>query len=327
MRIASFIAAGALALAALPETADAALVEFQSFTGNVALSTDGFGSTTDIGTISASVPEGSTVVAAYLYTATNWGTPTPTDLTLGGTTVTYDTTVPNDTACCSLASHRADVTAIVSAVIDGGAGGVYDFAVNEGTLGYGIDGSALVVVYSNPTLPTASVGILDGFASVDGDTTAINFAEPLDTTNPDFFAEMVLGIGFSCCGQSSTVEVNGTLITANAGNNDDGTVVADGSLITVGSFDDPFSALLPGYEEDHERYDLAAYVTNGDTSIQIATANASGDDNIFLAAFYVSGEAGFNEPPPATVPLPASALLFGSAFAGLFGLRRFRKAA
>ncbi len=327
MKLSSIFLAGALALTAVPDTADAALVEFVSFNGNVALSTDGFGSTSDVGIISASAPSGSTVVAAYLYTASNNSSATPADVTLNGTTVTYTTNVPNATACCDLRSYRADVTGIVSSIINGGAGGVYDFTINEGSLGGFIDGSALVVVYSNPALPDASVGILDGFASVTGDTTSINFAEPLDTTDPAFFAEMILGIGFSCCSQRSTVTVNGTLITENAGNNDDGSAVANGSLITVGGFDDAFSTLLPGYGDDSERYNLVDYVTDGDTSIQVDTANASRDDNIFLAAFYVSGEAGFNEPPPGAIPLPASALLFGSAFFALFGLRRFKKAA
>ncbi len=327
MRIASYLLAGALGLAALSQTAQAALVEFVSYTGNVALSTDGSGSTGNPDVISASAPNGSTVFAAYLYTVSNLGVPTPTDVTLNGTTVTYDTNVLNETSCCGLTSYRADVTDIVSAAIDGGAGGVYDFSIFEGFNETLIDGSALVVVYSNPTLPKASVVVLDGFASVTGDTASINFAKPLDTSDPAFFAEMILGIGFSCCDQKSSVTVNGTLITENAGNNDDGSDLIGGSLITVGGFDDPFSSLLPTYEEDSERYDLADYVTNGDTSIKIDTANASRDDNIFLAAFYVSGEAVIIEPPPSAIPLPASALLFGSAFFALFGLRRFKKAA
>lgn len=58
--------------------AQAALSPFQSFVGNVGLSTDGFGSTTESGIISASVPAGSTVLAAYLYSATNTSSTIPT---------------------------------------------------------------------------------------------------------------------------------------------------------------------------------------------------------------------------------------------------------
>lgn len=320
-------AIGASLLAA--STASAALVGFQSYTGNVAMSTDGFGSSSGAGTISASALAGSTVVAAYLYTATYDDSSVPSTVTLNGTSVTYSATMPNATACCNLRSHRADVTSIVAPVINGGAGGVYNFDYNENNANDidFIDGSALVVVYRNPALPVASVGILDGFASVTGDTTSINFANPLDPDAPGFFAEMILGIGFSCCdSQRSTVTVNGDVLTENAGNFDDGLDLANGSLFTVGSFDDPISAGGGNYENERERYDLSDYITAGDTTITVDTFNASQDDNIFLAGFYVSGVAGFNEPPPSAIPLPAGGLLLISAMAGL-GLMRRRKTA
>ena len=285
---------GALALAAVlvvSAPASAGLTTYKTFVGNVGLSTDGFGSTSNSGTISASVPLGATVLAAYLYTATyTFGAPVNATATLGGTAVAFGASVPNGTACCGIASQRADVTAIVAPIINGGAGGVYDFSITEGSANQ--DGEALVVVYSLPSLPVSTVGLVDGWASVDGDVTSITFATPLDPTLPGFFADMRLGIGFSCCGQQSTVSVNGTTITNSAGNFDDGSAAANGSLFTMGGFDDPYSALLPSYADDHERYNLASYINTGDTSISVRTSNASRDDNIFLATFYVLGEAG-----------------------------------
>ena len=320
LRLASIAAAAGLLIGA---PAHASLVGFQTYNGKYALSTDGWGGSDGMGVVSASVPAGSTVVAAYLYTATQFSSQTtlPTSVTLNGMSVTYDTSFPNATACCSLSSHRADVTSIVQGVV-GGGGGVFNFDIAEGANNSAIDGSALVVVYSNPSLPDATVGLLNGDAAVTGDTTSINFADPLDPTDPGFFAEMVLGINFSCCSQKSTVNVNGNLLTQNAGNYDDGENQANGSLFTMGSFDDPFSPVNPSYAEDHERYDLSSFISMGDTSIVVDTINASHDDNIFFAGFYVSGIAGINEPPPppnGEVPIPGAVWLFG---AGLLGLGR-----
>lgn len=318
------IGIGLLACTALPATSWASLDPFQSFTGNVAMSTDGYGSLSNSGIISASVPFGSTVVAAYLYSSTFTTLSTPT-VTLDGSAVVFGPRVANATACCNLASFRADVTSIVAATIDGGGGGVYNFNIAETAFGNNTDGEALVIVYENASLPVATVGILDGFASVTGDTASINFADPLDPADPGFFAEMIVGIGFSCCDQKSTINVNGMLMTENAGNKDDGVDGdANGNLITVGSFDDAFSPVNPTYANDSERYDLSSFVTLGDTSIVVDTVNASGDDNIFLAAFYVSGEAGINEPPP-SVPAPGILVLMGIGLLGIITAGRIRQ--
>lgn len=320
-------------------TANAALTTFQSYTGaGVGVSTDGWGSLSQAGTISANVPAGATVLAAYLYTSTAGnGSLAGVGGTLAGGAVSYSSlgTLPAPT-CCSLTAARADVTSILKPLIDGGAGGLYNFSITETSSSQ--DGSALVVIYKDPANSAImSVGILDGFAKTTGDSTAINFAKALDPTAAGFFAEMRLGIGFSfdnssCTGsgQTSTVDVNGTRITNNAGCNDDSadTGAADGNLITMGGDNDPFSALLPATVNDHERYDLGDYIATGDTSISIQTTNASNNDNIFLAVFHVFGEAGFNAPPPPPnpTPEPAGLALVGMALAGLGAQRKLRRA-
>lgn len=315
----SLLMAGLLATGAASMEAQASLTAFKSFTGQYGVSTDGWGSNSQSGVISASVPAGSTVVAAYLYTSA---------FSTGAVGGTFNSSVIDYAANLGvnagiLNAWRADVTNLVKPVIDGGAGGIYNFDITESSSYQ--DGSALVVVYSNGALGVSSIGILDGFSASTGDSTSINFAEPLDPSGVGFKAEMMLGIGFSCCGsQYSTVKVNGQTLTNNAGNNDDGLQVDNGALITVGGFDDPLSPINPSYAEDHERYNLSSFIAKGDTKIVVDTLNPSNDDNIFLAVFNITGVAGFNEPPPPVdqVFAPATFPLVGSMVLLMLGLRR-----
>ena len=82
-----------------------------------------------------------------------------------------------------------DVTSIVKPIIDGGAGGIYNFSLTETSSSQ--EGEALVVVYTNPALATGTFGILDGFARTSGDTTAINFADPLGPHRAGLFRRNV----------------------------------------------------------------------------------------------------------------------------------------
>ena len=333
MKYLKFSLIGAAVFAGGLGSANAALTAFQTYVGNYGVSTDGWGSTTQAGVISASVPAGAIVQAAYLYTSVfSFSTAQTYGGSLDGTAVNFSTPLGLNSSSSGLQAFRSDVTSILKPRIDGGVGGVYNFNITESNRGQ--DGAALVVVYSLASLATSTVGILDGFALTTGSTTAINFARPLSPSAPGFFAEMRLGIGFSADGgpacrgtaQTSTVTVNGTRITNNAGCNDDSAdeSEANGNLITVGGFDDPFSPLLPSTGADKERYNLINYIAEGSSAIEVVTRNASNDDNIFLAVFHVSGVAGIDAPPPPPnneVPLPGTLALLGL---GLLGMRAKR---
>jgi hypothetical protein len=319
--------------AAMP--ANASLSVFQQFSGAYDISSDGCGSVSQNCTLTVNVPVGGVVEGAYLYTSTfGNGALSGVGGTFSGNAATYTNLGVNAASCCNLAAGRMDVTSIVAPVVNGGAGGAYNFSYAESSSSQ--DGGALVVVYSLAGLPTTTIGILDGFASVNGDSAFISFASALNPADPGFRAEMRLGIGFSFngtnpaapsgTGQVSTVQVNGSTLTEVAGHCDDAVdaTCQNGNLITVADDADPFSVILPAVGQDHEKYDLTSLIGAGSTSIQIETFNSSADDNIFLAVFAVSGLGQVTTEPPTQTPEPISMAILGVGLAGL-GLARRRR--
>ena len=135
----------------------------------------------------------------------------------------------------------------------------------------------------------------------------MSFVAPLtDPSVPAFAAQLGLGISFSCCGQLSRISVNGSPLTGFAGNFDDGLVLSDGSLFTVGGLGDDPSNNVASYEDDDELYDLKPFLSTGDTSFVVRTVNPTNDDNIFFASLYITAKVKDINDDPVGVPEPAS---------------------
>jgi hypothetical protein len=333
LRLALLTFAALTAAFALPAVASAGLGLLKpdprvgaTFIGKGGYSADGLGQAAPGGTLQADVPAGSKVVRAYLYGSYFIrGAVPPADLVLNfdGANVTLGVL---QTIGGFLTSARAEVTAQVAAKV-GTGGGQASFVV--GTDPATLDGVALVVIYSNPGLPTTTIAVLDGAASPGGDTITFGFGQPVDPTSANFRATLSLGSGHGfqgpegghACGagapQSSLIDVNGKRLTSCAGNYDDG-AGTNGALITVGGVGDapdnpanpnqrPMDGGSPRVSDD-ELYNLRPFLAKGTSEISITTSNPSGDDLVFLAVIAVTGEAGVTPPPEAGKTFNAAAV-------------------
>jgi uncharacterized repeat protein (TIGR01451 family) len=288
-----------------------------TFFGRAAVSTDGLG-TDSSGTLQAEIPAGSTVEFAFLHVATRTGGNPPTPAPATGfepPEISFEgQLVPliflgnvGDSTNENFETGRADVTAIVAAKV-GSGGGITNFTVDETSTSNpkNIEGTSLTVIYSNPSLSERTIAILEGgLSGPTPQTNIISLGSPIDTSAPDFIAEMALGIQFGVVASSqfSTIDVNGNQLTSSAGDFDDSAESpSNGNLVTVGgvgdSTDNPADP-SSNTDFDDELYNLAPLLTNGATEIRLDTANPSDDDSIFLVALTLSGQAGIRDLPGA----------------------------
>ena len=280
-----------------------------TFFGHGGYSADGAG-VSGSGTLLAEVPPGSIVEQAYLYSST---------LSYGGNTVTVnfdgtnyvlnEMTNSNYDGCCGLKAFKNSSPGLLNQVkgkIGSGSNSQFSFDFTEvSPSSSSIDGVGLVIIFSNPAYPENSIAILDGGLSVTPQQTTVGLAKPLDKNIDGFSAILSLGIGFSypganheCySGQVSRVDVNGERLTTCAGGADDG-FNSNGGLFTIGGVGDdlnnPPDPFGPGGFDD-ELYNIAGYLNQGDTQIQLTTENYSNDDIIFLAILQITAQASVGE--------------------------------
>lgn len=164
-----------------------------TFTGNVSYSADGLGQSGPGGALRAQLPLGGKVLQATLYGTYYGGSqPSAADrrIDFAGTDV-HLSLLPRTNSFLDTA--LADVTEQVRQHpigLDGGRS--FRIGNDPGPL----DGVALLVVYSHPSLPNASIAVKEGGARQEGDTTEFAFTSPLNTAMKDFSATLSLGIGF-----------------------------------------------------------------------------------------------------------------------------------
>ncbi|HUG68036.1 MAG TPA: hypothetical protein VMM76_09800 [Pirellulaceae bacterium] len=276
--------------------------------GRLGVSTDGVG-TNGSGILQATIPAGASIELALLHVATRNGTTTtfpappafrPQSIRFNGQllSISYLSNV-DDSNNVNFETGRIDVTNIVAQAVLTGVAPNFTFTVDETSTGLpnNVEGTSLTVVYSDPTLPQRTVMILDGGLTGGNPlTNTLTFAQPANPNDPNFIAQLAVGMSFSDPNFPGTgrIDVNGTRLTSSAGGADDSSLQTPtpGNLITVGGVgDSPANPVLPtsNLSPDDELYDLSPFIPVGATQVRLDLANTGANSSMFLAVLTVSG--------------------------------------
>ncbi|WP_162128546.1 HYR domain-containing protein [Flavobacterium phycosphaerae] len=284
----------------LNNTQAGALTEAYSSTGHYTLSVDGKGSSLSSMTVRVNKPNAAATVQKVILMSTATGSTIANGcVTLSGLPVNWNGTATSSSSGIGFYNYWADVTSLVSTQINALPAGISTLTVTECNSA-AIEGSVLLVVFNDATATEKTIIIMFGAATPAGDNFSVTLAQPIDPAQPGALLDMGLGIGFSyqAAGgtQTSQVSVNGQRLSSSAGGEDDG-ASENGALLTVGGIGNvntnplnPNAGPTNQFTDD-ELYTILPFITNTTTSLNINTVNPSGDDNIFLAYFALSGAA------------------------------------
>ena len=303
------------------------LKEVVALTGKYNWSADGLGTMSGTGTLRYQKPTNGTVKAAYLIAAQVRPSAEPTlgqasNFKINNQAVTFEYAAMDSGSGFDFNNYFADVTSQVKSTLDAASAGVGSVAADEGVSNQSgplVEGLELVVVWNDPSVDVSTVMVEFGTSNPAGDTFALDFPALTQPQTADL--QMSVGDSYSyqeagdspTGTQASTIKVNSTLMTDIAGGFDDcSTFVtslgdcSDGSLITVGGVGDSLTnPTLPtpdpiGNQPDDELYSLSPFVHVGDSQISVETRNASNNNNIFSAVFYLKHVMATNAADPTT---------------------------
>lgn len=277
------------------------MVEFSRFTGKYSVSTDGAG---DLGNLTVEKAAGATTLEAAYLTLVAKGNACPVtgSMTFSGSPVTFTHTGRDSGSY--FCNYFVDVTSSMSGALGAlAAGSSASFSVDYDTAKY--TGAGLTAVFNNDSVQEGTVIYQFGHSPVTGNEINLNFPA-LQSAPVSDSAILSLGIGWSIQSASyvnsssegynfiriaTSSNPNPVTISEIAGGYDDGFSAGDAGLVTIGGVGD--SPNLPtgawaNYQSDDELYDVASFLSVGDTSLTVFSVNPSVNDTIFQVVLHLT---------------------------------------
>ena len=263
-------------LEALEDRRLLALSSFASFSidGDYVASGVSLRSSTSGTTTVSAIPAGSTVERAYLYTAFlgNGEDPSLKNISVNGVPFTGTNIGTAQDTCWGFSNsfaYRTDVTSVVS--------GNGTYSITDAASGSSIlrQGASLVVVYSNPGLPSREILLLEGNDVIIGSPGRTNAFSGFSAAGPvTAKTTFIVGDGQSAGNAGS---FSGSLGTSNFGNHFNG---SDGSYW------------------DTDTFDVSGLIASSDSSASVAISSGS-DCLMWVAQVMSVTSAPPNSPPTA----------------------------